>query len=575
MLQVANIYVFMRIKLFVFISVLLSFSAHAQWTNDSLRNTIVKDTAAMRGASDPQVVATTGGKSYIAWAEMGPDGGFTYRMQLLDSNGYRLWPSNGVLIDSMAGNTTYMYDLKTDKDGNAVIGVQNIRSGNPSPIICKVNEQGQMMWGASGIPLTDTAQDGGIFPNICVTDNNNVVVAWSANKGNTGFISALKITPNGAFLWADNLRIMDSTNPSTPSIIASTGEDFIIQYSRSADTVMNFSTLLYAQRYDHLGRAVWSTATKISTKTIQRFHPPGTMSDGYGGIITHFISSNPDNINMTDVYAQRIYADGHVWDTIGKRLSSGIHANRFEAGSLFVASQNQYFTSIYETDPGQNKMGIALQKLDTAGNVLLGTTAPLLYPLTANFIYSRSITDMGDGILIPYSLGDAAQTSLYVIKATYNGSAAWQPASVPLSVATGLKNNCVLSRYSYGQVVAVWCDDRMNRGGGIYAQNIRKDGSRGMFSTSVQNNKLPNQLIKIFPNPAQQQITITFKNSNARGIVSLKLINLAGQIVLSDKQNLTNTAFDKIYDLSTYPRGTYLLEVNSGKTVERVKIVLQ
>lgn len=566
----------MKAKLFILpVLLLLHTSANSQWTRDSVRNTIIKDTVTMQDGSDPRIVSTTGGRSYIVWAEnTGNNMGFSYRMQLLDSNGYRLWPANGILIDSMAGSTIFSYDVKTDKEGNALIGLQNTRLGSYVPVIYKVDQQGRMMWGASGIQLTDTAQDGGIYPNICVTDNNNVIVAWAARKGTDEFISAVKITSNGALFWPDNLRITDTVYPSLLSVVSAQGEDFIIQYSEPINMNSAFTTFQYAQRYNNLGQAVWRVPAKISSKEVQAHHLPHTITDGYGGIMTCFVSGNPDNPRLSDVYAQRVYADGHTWDSTGKRLSSGTNVLRFSPASIYVASQNKYFIGICETDGNQNMQGIALQKMDTAGNVLLGVTAPSIYPLASQLIYNGAIADINDGILLQYALQDTSQVSLYAIKVTYNGAVAWQPASIPLSVATSTKRNCVLGSYSNGQVVAVWSDDRMNRGGGIYAQNIRKDGSQGVRPTSVEHHKLASQLVSVYPNPAQQQVTVTLKKSST-GLVTVKLLNLAGQIVLSDRQDLYNTTFNKTYDLSSYPKGTYLLEVSNNKTIERAKVILQ
>jgi hypothetical protein len=460
--------------------------AQAQWTTDSAVNTQVRDIAGFSG-TETKIATAPNGKTFISWAETIPSLGYRYRLQLLDVNGNKLWPAAGILVDSILGSALYRYDMKTDNEGNALVAVQDIRSaGTNIPVVFKVDQAGAMMWGAYGIQLNDTAQLSGLSPVIGVTTDNNVIVAWSASNGSRTFVSAQKFSPTGTPMWADNLRIRNTAATAEkyerPQIIRSEGEDVVIQYVKRTGSGLGVSTM-FAQRYNATGLPVWAAPAQVSTKTIGFAYFPAPVSDGYNGFIVNFTTSNPVSASLSDAFLQRVYADGHTWNVTGNQLSVGSSTQKYEAGNLFVAGQNAYFAGIKETNSGQSAAGILVQKVDTAGNMMLGATAPVVLGLSSgavsDIVNTGGMKDVGDGLIFQYVIGSApSPMSMRAIKSTYAGVAAW-PNSVALTVATGSKSKYVLGDYVGGQLVAAWSDDR-NSTGGIYAQNLRRDGRIGV-----------------------------------------------------------------------------------------------
>lgn len=471
--------------------VLTQKTVHAQWTADTMVNTLVRDTVSMSG-TETKVATAPNGKTFVSWAETIPGLGYRYRLQLLDVNGTRLWPSAGILVDSIMGSALFRYDMKTDNEGNALVAVQDIRSAGANiPVIFKVDQTGAMLWGAYGIQLNDTAQLSGLSPVIGVTGDNNVIVAWSASNGSRTFVSAQKFSTTGVPMWPDNLRIRNTAVPAEryerPQIIRSTADDVVIQYVKRTGSGLGVSTM-FAQRYNTAGTAVWATPTQVSTKNIAFAYFPAPVSDGYGGFFVNFTTSNPVSASLSDAFVQRVYADGRIWNATGNQLSAGVSSHKFEAGNVFVASQNAYFAGIKETNTGQSAAGISVQKVDTAGNLMLGTSAVVLLPLSsgtgADIVNVGGMRDAQDGLVFQYVIGTLpAPVLMRAIKATYTGAAAW-PASVAVSTVLSDKSKYVLSECVNGQLVAAWNDDRNTRGS-VYAQNIRRDGRVGMAPCPV------------------------------------------------------------------------------------------
>ena len=74
----------------------------------------------------------------------------------------------------------------------------------------------------------------------------------------------------------------------------------------------------------------------------------------------------------------------------------------------------------------------------------------------------------------------------------------------------------------------------------------------------------------VFPNPAQESITINIGNPLKNA--SFKLINISGQMVM-EKPSLTGNSF--VIDISNQSAGMYFVEINQGKCILRSKLIIK
>ncbi len=99
-----------------------------------------------------------------------------------------------------------------------------------------------------------------------------------------------------------------------------------------------------------------------------------------------------------------------------------------------------------------------------------------------------------------------------------------------------------------------------------YSYSSSKSNIADVGTIGIAN--LSNTQYTIFPNPTTSQLTI--QSSKKLSNTTIKLYNITGQIIIQ-KTNLSGDNFT--IDLAEYAKGIYILEIDSGEGVERVKIV--
>ncbi len=89
---------------------------------------------------------------------------------------------------------------------------------------------------------------------------------------------------------------------------------------------------------------------------------------------------------------------------------------------------------------------------------------------------------------------------------------------------------------------------------------------------SVAENELNDQL-DIYPNPARDQVTIDFNPEKAMDKVGLRITNMVGQTVHQESVNNVNS-FKRIVDVSTFPKGVYMITIqtNNHQITKRITI---
>lgn len=481
--------------------------AKAQFTNDSVNNTVIRDTAQYYGSTS-QIATAPNGKSFVIWSEPYNNGGYfrnKIRMQLIDKYGVPQWNNKGIVVDSMMGQTLYLDHLTIDKEGNAIYASQDVRSGQGivKPVIYKFDQAGNPLWGANGIQLADTVDSPIGFSGgttVCVTDNNNVVVTYYTEGSSRTYISYQKFSPAGTSLWASQQIIYQGNvapimKYERPQLISAGGENFIMVYVKRSGT---YTYNLNAQKFDSQGNPIWANPTVVSTYNFPNYGFPSVSSDGYGGVFTTFQSGNPQNATIPDAFAQRIYADGHTWNTTGKELvgdaSSVPTFRKFDGGSAFAKDNNSYFATVPMVSTANSFVQtVNVQKLDTAGNLLFTTAGNVVLPLSSGLSAQdvptfNNMKQMDSGFAFIYSIGASpSPTSIYGTKLNYSGTLSWPFAPAAVSVNSSVKSRIMAGDFVNNQVIISWIDTRTvgaannsSYSGGVYVQNLRMDGTRGI-----------------------------------------------------------------------------------------------
>ena len=76
--------------------------------------------------------------------------------------------------------------------------------------------------------------------------------------------------------------------------------------------------------------------------------------------------------------------------------------------------------------------------------------------------------------------------------------------------------------------------------------------------------------MRIYPNPTQSKLTVDFGKANN---AILTITDMQGQIIMTDNMNNASDA-SRTYDVSTYAKGIYFLQITSGNQTSTSKIIV-
>ncbi|HNS11264.1 MAG TPA: T9SS type A sorting domain-containing protein [Bacteroidia bacterium] len=553
-----------KIYLFIF-SLLAGLNISAQFVNDTTSNTRIADWSGSEQAT-PLSATTSSGLTYITWFD-NFSSNYELRMQLLDSDGNKLWPDSGLLISNYPQSTAlFRYDLKTDNEDNAIVAFQDIRSGDLRIVAYKLDIAGNFVWSNTGIELTDSTATG-LSPTIGITASNNVIIAWNANLNTYNWVSFQKISGTGTVLWSK--RIFDQTNNynySRARMVPNGSDDFLMMYVEELGGFPGVTSTLFAQHFDVNGDQVWMNAVQVSTNTIPFFIFPDIISDEHGGFFTAFNSSNPINPGLNDVFAQRVDSAGNTWSSGGTQVANSSTEHKSTGGFCYNTSNGGLCITLQVLDGSQGSSGVYIQSIDNNGNVLFGSNGIQLKNIDPIYYNPHAIVDAGDGLICIFSYGGFGNQVLSSIKTDYAGNHSW---SYEPMISTYLSNKDDLSAgfFENSQTIVVWQDDRID--GGVYTQNLRGDGSFGVI-TGINQLQSASQLF-LYPSPSASAKLIY--NSAGNENISLSLINLEGKEVFFEDLDVRKGLNNIVLPNEILKRGIYIINVFTSSGMQQIKWV--
>lgn len=553
----------MKTSVLVMLAVAPLATLQAQWTTDLSANTMVR-TAGTGEATTPMVSDGPGGSTYISWFENG-SGEYQMRMQRLDSQGNRTWPDSGLVVSDHPQNSAiYRYDLRTDRDGNAIVAFQDERTGALDVVAYKIAPDGTFPWGPDGVELPSPGTTG-LSPTAAALSNGNTAISWNMNTA-PRTVGVQLVGPTGVVLLASPIVVSAGVNASNLMPVATSDGGFILFYGVSAGGFGLPPWVLHTQRYDASGNAVWANPVQVSSKQIPFFHFPNAVPDGHDGFYVAFNTGNPDNTAITDVYVQRVRANGTLWSTDGTRLDIGSTTQKFTGGKglALINDEDGLMAPLSVTNIAQSQYGVSVQRLDTAGVRQLGDQAVTVIPISAQDLQPWDVSaTMNGAVVLHAATAGFGQTTLAATRVALDGSTVWEPAQRDICTLSSGKDDMCLSGMQAGQVVAVWEDDRTQTG--IYAQNITGlDVGSGMAALSAST---PG--IRLVQNPAENPVVLIQAGSST---ARLAVFDLQGKQVYAREVPVSASRLE--LPLGTLPQGMYtirLLGSGNGDVLRWVK----
>ncbi len=260
--------------------------------------------------------------------------------------------------------------------------------------------------------------------------------------------------------------------------------------------------------------------------------------------------------SLTDVDSFRIYREV---------LSSFVHI-----GSVHRDSLSEYVDSVYlpAANPNTTNFRYKISILDTCGNESLLSTHHRTIFLQAN----QGVGGVVNLNWVPY---EGEQVDFYRILCDSTGSGVFEAIdSVPGSntVYTDLSPPLTGSiSYLLESIWSVSCSP--SRAGIITTRsNIKHAGS---ISTQAKEKEIISTDFVLYPNPAANEVTMQYSSAVISG--SIQVYDALGQLMYSlpvQSSDASNGVFIKKLDISSYPKGIYIvnLHTENGNTFKRLVI---
>lgn len=447
-----------------FLSCFFCSVVNAQWT----ANTSVNLELAAQEVSDLQSVATSDGKTWIAYYHAN-GGNYDMRAQLLDINGNKLLGPNGLLVSNQtSGSATFVFNVCKDIFDNLIIAYQYDVSGTMKAAVAKVNTDGTLPWG-NGVILGD-----GLAPYPAITKTNEVIVCWNNNSPSTLYTQ--KISNTGALMWGSPVSItVGTSNTTRGQVVCHSNGDYTVVFQRKS---FGISTTLYARRFTENGVALWAAPVQLCNQTTSAARYYSIIANGNTTYYGYYAALG----SRFNAYLQKINADGTLpWGINGAPFTTySAGADPMPQTTRIAHDNNSAYIWAVATysDPGQTQYGVFVQKFDsTSGAVQLNPVGKQVYAVSTNFdTQAGELSLVNDG---PLFINYDVNYKIYATRLDNAGNFVWPSQRVELSSTTttmaNAKGRFAFSGILNGQGVAVWAENR-----GIqqraYAQNIPTNG---------------------------------------------------------------------------------------------------
>jgi hypothetical protein len=357
-----------------------------------LRSGLERDVYAQRVSANGQILWTTNGVAianniyrehnekicsdgmggaYIVWEQFDDASSiWNISTQHIDSNGNRLWDTNGIPVSNVIANRLNP-KIQKGKFGGVYLTWQDFRNGFDYDIYAqRIASNGSLNWNAGGLAISESIGSQ-INPKIDSDSlSGGVYIAWADKRNGLDYdIYAQRIDSTGNVLWTSNGIAVGAEigNQSAVDILSTSSSNGVMVTWRDG---RNGHDDIYINKISPSGISSWQqNGILLSSSNFNKLNP-NICSDGNGGAIVAWQDST---INDWDVYSQKISSNGQIqWTTGGVVVSSAIEIQSHpknvpdgSGGSIYVWQDkraNQY--DIYCHHLNNQGTGNGIERVD-------------------------------------------------------------------------------------------------------------------------------------------------------------------------------------------------------------------
>ncbi len=566
----------MKLMKTIIMIAIFSLPLSAQWSPDSTLNTPVSV-----GSEDQTSVASANSSDnglLICWEDErnGGNNSSDIYAQKFDRSGINQWSLNGVVISSAVA-TQLNPAIIADNNGGAIIAWEDSRIFNNIDIYAqRVDAVGNVLWTLDGVGICLAA---GVQRNaVMVPDGEGgAIITWQDFRagGSEVDIYAQRIDSLGATQWATNgvpVSII-SGRQQNPKIVPDGSGGAIIAWE---DMRVSGNSDIYAQRMDAAGAPLWTTnGAPVCTAT--NFQEAAEISgDNAGGaIITWVDFRNDATLSNSDIYAQKVNADGTVaWEDNGVAVCT----NAETQNSPKIAQDENGGAFIAWDDDRTQDLNLFMQRIDAQGNALWTADGIQLTDQSGSQDESSITADGAGGAIIAWEDRRNNDFDIYAQRVGPGGNLHWGAGGVAISIPSGSQRNIRTISDQHGGAYITW-EDRRTSGNGddVYAQQVNANGQLGVTVTGLEETaRIPEgfSLRQNYPNPFNATTVIEFSLQKSE-FTMLKIYNSLGESVATLlAEFLTSGTYRFNWHAGELASGIYHYRLSAGDHVQTRKMLL-
>ena len=527
------------------VTFIVSMNCYAQWTTDTVLNTLVADSE----VGDMQAIGTSEGKTYVVfWKSVAPPVNYELRLQILNVDGSQLLGNDGMLVSDAIPMSTYtvIWSIVKDNEDNLYIGVTGTGSGEPA-FVFKLDAEGNHLWGANGVNVGS-----GYSVTVLPLSTGEAIVSWFPE----GESVMQKYDSSGNAIWVETQAIIEGGNDTVPANIfeLSNGDYIMVFHSLT----FGINSNLFAQRYNSSGILQWTNPIQLSNYgTVFNRNYEG-LQDGDTVYMGYTVSPG----NRFDSFLQRIDADGTLpWGINGSDFDTNATDYEMDTKIAFEEGSNYIWSSCTYTNTSQSEKGEYIQKFDKeTGARMFTDNAKEIFPIGSEKVHAGSMYLINDSPLLLIKDGldnGVSPTSLHALMLDENGDFAWPEETRPLATYSANKRRIQFTKPVNNQSVTVFIEDK-GTGSKIYAQNFTEE------ILAINDNEFESNLS--FINPVTTNWEVKSKNT----ISAISIYNVLGQTIFELKNNSSN---EVSINTEIWNSGIYLMKVNSQTDIILKQII--
>jgi hypothetical protein len=544
-------------KAFYFLILLLftNCTVYSQWSTNPDENLQV----AVHGGNI-HVVSNGNGGAVLTFNNFDYELVTTY-MQAIDKFGYLKWSEPEVIADS-PGPKNYSQDIYIYDDGSVLIGyisgydslsgIMVYRKYNA--YVNKIDSNGSRLWGEHGISVQADTTGRNLDVDYCSDGDGGVfafcIISYDLNYP-PYYLDSLfiqHISKDGVRLWGENgIFIADSIFTGTFWwIIDDDSGGIFIQYGE------------FIEKYNANGELHWSIAADY----------PGVIKDGRGGII---ISGVIDSYPANKLIINRISSIGDkLWGEGGIIIDDSVNNNLGYPVEIFLNSDTT-ISVFWDTQWWPND-ALFLQRYTLDGTQIWNQHLNVSLYSTNKTRLGMIESDNNSNIVVWSENRDTVGN--YMQKIDVTGNKLWNKDKF---IGAGTSSFNIITDGNDG-AIAVWQKDPP--WGGIYAQQISKNGNLGEVITSVNEddyvNSHPNsfELFQNYPNPFNPSTKISWQ-SPVGSWQKLKIYDMLGrEIATLINEYKPAGKYEINWNAGNLPSGVYIYKIQAGDFVNFKKMIL-